>query len=99
MDEFCFTLNYPLTDEDWDIIEDVDFDATDNITFHTRHGKEVEFIKRKAGEWKHIGGDEWVCPVCGYVTATEGRWEHPLTLGRKFCENCGADLRGEHNDG
>lgn len=22
--------------------------------------------------WAHIGGDEWCCPVCGFVIATEG---------------------------
>lgn len=40
-----FTLNSPLTDDDWDKITDVDFDNTYAITFHTKHGKEVEFVK------------------------------------------------------
>jgi len=44
-DTFEFTLNNPLTEEDWDMISDVDFDRTDRITFHTKHGKEVEFTK------------------------------------------------------
>ncbi len=44
-DTFEFTLNNPLTEEQWDMISDVDFDQTDRITFHTKHGKEVEFIK------------------------------------------------------
>ena len=39
------TLNNPLTEEQWDMITDVDFDRTDHITFHTKHGKEVEFTK------------------------------------------------------
>lgn len=43
--EFTFTLNNPLTEEDWDKITDVDFDYTNAITFHTKHGKEVEFAK------------------------------------------------------
>lgn len=30
---------------EWDMISDVDFDQTDHITFHTKHGKEVEFTK------------------------------------------------------
>lgn len=47
MDEFEFTLDYPLTEEQWDMLEDVDFDHTDNITFHTKHGKEVRFVKDK----------------------------------------------------
>ena len=44
-DTFEFTLNNPLTEEQWDMITDVDFDCTDRIWFHTKHGKEVEFVK------------------------------------------------------
>lgn len=44
-DTFEFTLNNPLTEEQWDKISDVDFDRTDHVTFHTKHGKEVEFAK------------------------------------------------------
>lgn len=44
------------------------------------------------GEWKNIGGDEWVCTACGFVISTEGSWEKPE---KKFCEDCGADMRGE----
>ena len=44
-DTFEFTLNNPLTEEQWDMITDVDFDRTDRITFHTKHGKEIEFAK------------------------------------------------------
>ena len=22
--------------------------------------------------WAHLGGDEWCCPVCGFVITTEG---------------------------
>lgn len=46
------------------------------------------------GEWKHIGGDEWVCSECGHVITTEGSWEKPLSIGAYYCENCGADMRG-----
>ena len=44
-DTFELTLNNPITEEQWDTITDVDFDRTDHITFHTKHGKEVEFTK------------------------------------------------------
>ena len=44
-DEITLTLNNPLTDEQWDAISDVDFDRTDRIWLHTKHGKEVEFAK------------------------------------------------------
>ena len=40
-----FALNSPLTEEDLDKIYDVDMDNTNSVTFHTKHGKEVEFIK------------------------------------------------------
>ena len=49
---------------------------------------------RSHGEWKHIGGDEWVCSECGHVITTEGSWENPLSTGAYHCENCGADMRG-----
>ncbi len=44
-DTFEFTLNNPLTDEEWDMLTDVDLDKTDRITFETKHGKHVEFAK------------------------------------------------------
>ena len=46
------------------------------------------------GEWKHIGGDEWCCSLCGYIVTTDGSWEHPKDIGKLFCEHCGADMRG-----
>ena len=45
MDEMTLTLNNPLTEEEWDLIEDVDFDKTNSIEFHTKHGKTVKFVK------------------------------------------------------
>lgn len=63
-----FTLNSPLTDEDWDVIEDVDFDHTDNITFHTKHGKEVEFVKKKKGRWVLTSEGDTRCSECGHIT-------------------------------
>lgn len=50
---------------------------------------------RPQGEWKHLGGDEWLCSNCGHVVWTEGSWEHPLERGKDYCEHCGADMRGE----
>lgn len=44
-DTFTFTLDYPLTDEQWDMIQDVDLEKTNNVWFHTKHNKEVEFVK------------------------------------------------------
>lgn len=49
---------------------------------------------RPQGEWKHLGGDEWLCSNCGYVVWTEGSWEHPLERGKDYCEHCGAHMKG-----
>lgn len=41
--------------------------------------------------WAHLGGDEWCCPVCGFVLTTEGSWDKPT---KKYCEDCGAKMDG-----
>ena len=43
------------------------------------------------GRWEHLGGDEWCCPVCGFVITTEGSWDKPT---KKYCEECGAKMDG-----
>lgn len=45
MDNFEFTLHSPITDEEWDLLTDVNLDHTDNITFQTKNGKKVRFVK------------------------------------------------------
>jgi len=45
--EFTLTLNRPITEAQWDAI-DVDFEHMNEITFHTKHGKEVKFVKASA---------------------------------------------------
>lgn len=46
--------------------------------------------------WAHLGGDEWCCPVCGFIITTEGSWDKPA---KKYCEDCGAKMDGgEEND-
>lgn len=47
--------------------------------------------------WAHLGGDEWCCPVCGFVITTEGSWDKPT---KKYCEDCGAKMDGgaDHED-
>lgn len=54
---------------------------------------------RGVGEWAHLGGDEWCCSECGHVITTEGSWEHPLEVGAKHCENCGARMAEVSEDG
>jgi hypothetical protein len=46
--------------------------------------------------WAHLGGDEWCCPVCGFVITTEGSWDKPT---KKYCEDCGAKMDGGDDDG
>ena len=61
-DSFEFTLDNPLTEEQWDMIADVDFDHTDRIWFHTKHGKEVEFAKVvRCKECKYWNGSGKYC--------------------------------------
>lgn len=50
----ALTLNSPITDEQWDMIMDVDFDHTNEVTFHTKNGKVVEFKKM---EWIPVTQD------------------------------------------
>ena len=47
--------------------------------------------------WAHLGGDEWCCPVCGFVITTEGSWDKPT---KKYYEDCGAKMDGgaDHED-
>lgn len=44
-DNYTLELSNPITEEQWDMISDVDFDRTEHITFYTKHGKEVHFYK------------------------------------------------------
>lgn len=93
MDEMTFTLNSPITEEQWDMITDVDFDHTDSITFYTKHGKEVEFVKRKTGKWIpckasiHPYGNDVKCSECGHKMGS--------SFGYKFCPMCGCKMEGE----
>ena len=48
MDEMTLTLNSLITEEQWDAITDVDFEHTNEISFHTKHGKIVKFVKVSA---------------------------------------------------
>ena len=91
-DEMTFTLNSPLTEEEWDMIADVDFDHTSEITFHTKHGKEVVFVKRKTGEWikEKSRGQLYQCSACGNYLDFRG-----VNAGRgsaNYCPNCDARM-------
>ena len=79
INEFTLTLDSPITKEEWDMITDVDFDYTDEITFRTKHGKEVKFVKASAQlevirckdckywrEYKYVNGKPKYLPYCGF---------------------------------
>jgi hypothetical protein len=99
MDEMTLTLSSPITEEQFDAITDVDFDNTDCIWFHTKHGKDVEFVKRKKGKWipqdfnTHSGKTSTLvyffpkCSVCGNSADYTN-----------YCPVCGADMRGDDHD-
>ena len=53
MDEMTLTLDNPITEEQWDAITDVDFERTNEITFHTKHGKIVKFVKESVRPEQH----------------------------------------------
>jgi hypothetical protein len=44
-DSFEFTLNSPLTQEDWNKISDAELENTMSITFQTPQGRQVKYIK------------------------------------------------------
>ena len=93
MDEMTLTLNSPITEEQWDMIEDVDFDHTDSITFYTKHGKEVEFVKRKTGKWipdnTNMYEMRFVCSSCKESQVVPTIFYKPIW---GWCPNCGASM-------
>ena len=81
MDEMTLTLSSPITEEQFDAITDVDFDNTDRIWCHTKHGKDVEFVKRKTGKWIDDN-----CSECGFYVYHGDM--------RNYCPKCGAKMNG-----
>ena len=66
--EATLTLNHPLTEEDMDILTDVDFDHTSRVWFYTKHGKEVEFVKvTRCENCKH-------CKIIDYYTTDNEKY-------------------------
>lgn len=61
-DEITFKLNSPMTQEDWNLLADAEFEHSDSITFTTPSGNEVEFKKVKKEE------NKMKCPRCGSET-------------------------------
>lgn len=96
-DTFEFTLNSPLTEEQWDMITDVDMERTDSVTFHTKHGKEVEFAKVRHGKWIYgegkSGNDGYYCTNC----LEHIKWNYKnesidFIQKYNYCPYCGAKI-------
>lgn len=99
-DEGCYTYHYEL--KDWDLFQCKELDKGKPWDGHT--SKDVRrLLSIPAADvapvvrtlWAHLGGDEWCCPVCGFVITTEGSWDKPT---KKYCEDCGAKMVGGDND-
>lgn len=88
MVEMTLMLNSPITEEQFDALTDVDFDHTNRIYFSTKHGKEVEFVKRKIGKWD--GLDLGQCTCCGHEGCRSDIWNG--CHDGHFCPNCGAEI-------
>ena len=103
-EQFTLKLNSPITEEQWDAITDVDFDHTEEIFFHTKHGKEVTFVKQKKGRWvngaeiphkRRLSYSEYItyCSNCH----NEAYWD--TDYGQQlfdYCPYCGSKM--EKND-
>ena len=89
MNSFEFTLHSPITDEEWDMITDVNLDHTDNITFQTKNGKEVRFVKE---------GQEIIrCRDCKHHDGIRCfRWNSTIITGfDDYCSNAERRTDGE----
>lgn len=98
--EYSIELHNPLTEEEWDSLTDVDMEHTNSVTFNTKHGKEVVFIKQKHGRWikdestyAGPGLDNLQCSECKRNAVT---WRRDIPLSRmyRYCPNCGAKMDG-----
>ncbi len=93
-DELTLKLSSPLTEEEMDLVMDYDLDHTSSIWFHTKHGMDVEFVKRRRGVWiRHLRTDLGPklndcieCSECRIWFSTE---DMPR---RSFCPNCGSGM-------
>lgn len=62
---------------------------------YIKHGITDDVAPAVHGWWAPLGGNEWLCPVCGFVITTKGSWDKPA---QKYCENCGAKMDDDKNN-
>lgn len=107
-DSIELTLDYPIPDADWDKIMDVEFENTKSISFRTKSGKTVEFVKaeRPKGKWIKPTGmmppeyhGHYECSECGFWAMRD--WAKPWkgVVLSKFCGGCGAEMLEEEDNG
>lgn len=103
MDEMALTLKSPLTDEQWDMLNDFDFERTNRIWFHTKRGKVVEFAKVKpiltnADRIRAMTDEEMASFL--YHSWDNASWCNGGCDGEWNCEPCWLDwLKQEVDDG
>ena len=94
-DTLKFTLKYPLTQEDINLITDAEFEHSDTIWFVTPKGKSVEFRKVVKGEWIPIGepdkdnNQQVECSNCHAGDL------HAVGVEVPYCWRCGARMGEE----
>ena len=76
-------LNSPITEEQWDAITDIDFENTNRIWFHTKHGKDVEFAKVVR------------CMDCKYRISSDCKWDEWQAKERTLDSFCSFGKRKE----
>jgi len=77
MADYEMTLHNPLTDEEWELITDASLDNTNEITFITKQGKEVKYVKASADvvkvvrckDCKHYDGRP--CGIVGWYNTAD----------------------------
>lgn len=83
---------YESSDEEWRVTGGT---ALRLIYNAVNNAPTVDAVPVVHTRWAHLGGDEWCCPVCGFVITTEGSWDKPT---KKYCEDCGAKMDGGNAD-
>lgn len=76
-------------DEAIEILESVSFFAPSDIDVDTALDMAIEALERKQGKWL-----EYKCSICGFEPYNPSGLE---TFN--YCSNCGADMRGDEDDG
>ena len=87
MGTLTMQLNSPITEEQWNTINDYDFERTNTIHFHTIHGKTVRFDKVKRSKWIYAEDENvFYCEHCKAILEPEEYDNHYWN----YCYHCGS---------